>query len=502
MGRTLSRSEDACRELSYDSAPFSNPEHQMTIRTRFAPSPTGYLHVGGARTALFNYLYARGHGGVFILRIEDTDRERSDEASVAAILDGMRWLELDFDEGPFYQSERMDRYRDAVARLLDSGQAYPCYCSKEELEAVRAAQRESGQKPRYDGRCRDRSDPAPAGIEPVVRFRNPLAGAVTWDDGVKGPIEIANSELDDLVIARADGTPTYNLTVVVDDIDMRITDVVRGDDHVNNTPRQINLYRALDAEPPRFAHVPMILGEDGARLSKRHGAVSVLSYRDQGFLPGALLNYLVRLGWSHGDQEVFTRREMIDLFTLSGVNRSPASFSLDKLTWLNHQYLQTLPAAAVAPHLDWHLRRRGIDPASGPEPAAVIALLRERTPTLAEMAAQAEFLYRDFGAFDEDAARKHLKAGAAGPLEHLRAALALAEPWEAEALQGAIQRVLDELGIGFGKLGQPLRVALTGRAGGPPNDQVLALLGREVSMSRIDRALEFIGSRAAARADG
>ncbi len=470
----------------------------MTIRTRFAPSPTGYLHVGGARTALFNYLYARRHGGRFILRIEDTDRERSDESSVAAIIDGMAWLGLDCDEGPFYQSQRTDLYRDTIERLLQSGQAYACYCSKARLEALRERQKGEGVKPRYDGRCRDLSGPPPGGIEPVVRFRNPLAGAVSWNDGVKGPIEIQNAELDDLVIARADGAPTYNLTVVVDDIDLNITDVVRGDDHVNNTPRQINLYQALEVEPPRFAHLPMILGEDGARLSKRHGAVSVLSYRDQGFLPQALLNYLVRLGWSHGDQEVFSRAEMIALFSLEDVNRSPASFSSDKLTWLNHQYLKSEPAAILAPQLEWHLRQRKLDPSAGPPLGAVIELLRERAPTLAEMAAQAEFLFRDFERFDEGAARKHLKIAAAAPLERLRGALAADDEWTVTSVQGVIDRVLSELGIGFGKLGQPLRVALTGRAAGPPNDQVLALLGRERSLERLDRALAFIAGRAAA----
>jgi glutamyl-tRNA synthetase len=332
----------------------------MSIRTRFAPSPTGYLHLGGARTALFCYLFARHHGGQFILRIEDTDLERSTEESVQAIFDGMQWLGLDCDEGPFFQTHSFDRYKEVIQHLLDEDLAYPCYCSKERLEKVREEQKAAGEKPRYDGRCR-RLQSVPEHTESVIRFRNPVEGQVAWEDAVKGPIQISNSELDDLVIARSDGSPTYNLTVVVDDIDMQISHVVRGDDHVNNTPRQINIYRALGHQPPVFAHVPMILGDDGQRLSKRHGAVSVMQYRDQGFLPEALLNYLVRLGWSHGDQELFSREEMIEYFDLSDVNRSASTFNTDKLLWVNQQFIQTTAPELVAEQLTWYLEQRGID---------------------------------------------------------------------------------------------------------------------------------------------
>jgi glutamyl-tRNA synthetase len=468
------------------------------IRTRFAPSPTGYLHVGGARTALFCYLFARRHAGEFVLRIEDTDRERSTEESVTAILDGMHWLGLDYDQGPYYQTERFDRYREVVQQLLDSDQAYYCYCSRDELDALRERQMEAGLKPRYDGRYRDFDGEPPEGVKPVVRFKNPLVGTVSWRDSVKGHIEIDNSELDDLVIARSDGTPTYNLTVVVDDIDMGITHVVRGDDHVNNTPRQINIYNALGAQTPTFAHVPMILGDDGARLSKRHGAVSVMQYRDDGFLPQALLNYLVRLGWSHGDQEVFSMDELKSIFDLDDVNRAPSTFNTEKLLWINHHYIQNLPAEEVANHLMWHMEQRQLCLDSGPSLPQVVELLKERARTLCEMAGQAEFLFLEFDAYDEKSASKHLKAAAELPLKTLREALAKLDDWSADAIQATFQEVVDQLEIGFGKLGQPLRVAATGRGAAPGNDAVLALLGQSRSLQRIDRALEFIAARKAA----
>ncbi|MDX1698870.1 MAG: glutamate--tRNA ligase, partial [Thiohalobacterales bacterium] len=333
----------------------------MSIRTRFAPSPTGFLHVGGARTALFCWLMARHDRGTFILRIEDTDLERSTPESVQAILDGMEWLGLDYDEGPIYQTQRFERYAEVTQQLLDAGKAYHCYCSKDRLAELRERQMAEGVKPRYDGRCRDLAEP-PAGVKPVVRFRNPTKGSVEWEDQVRGRISISNGELDDLVIARPDGSPTYNFTVVVDDHDMSITHVVRGDDHINNTPRQINIYRALGVDAPVFGHVPMILGEDGARLSKRHGAVGVMQYRDLGYLPHALRNYLVRLGWSHGDQEVFSDDQMIELFRLADVNRKAAAFDHDKLDWLNQHYMRSLPAGEVAEHLAWHFEALGIDP--------------------------------------------------------------------------------------------------------------------------------------------
>ncbi|HBG50635.1 MAG TPA: glutamate--tRNA ligase, partial [Gammaproteobacteria bacterium] len=354
----------------------------MTVVTRFAPSPTGHLHIGGARTALFSWLYARRQGGRFILRVEDTDRERSTDEYVQAILEGMAWLGLEHDDGPYYQTQRFDRYRQIIERMLAEGTAYRCYCSRERLDALRAEQMVAKEKPRYDGLCRDRQDPPPEGVSPVVRFRNPTDGQVVFEDLVRGPIAFDNAELDDLIIARSDGTPTYNFTVVVDDADMGVTHVIRGDDHINNTPRQINLLRAISVTPPAYAHVPMILGADGQRLSKRHGAVSVLQYRDDGYLPEALLNYLVRLGWSHGDQEIFSRQEMIDLFDLAAVHRAPSTFNPDKLLWLNQHYLKTEDPGNVAGHLQPHLAALGVDPDAGPDLAEVVRALRERSKTL------------------------------------------------------------------------------------------------------------------------
>ncbi len=469
----------------------------MKVRTRFAPSPTGFLHVGGARTALFCYLFARHHGGDFVLRIEDTDRERSTQESVQSILEGMAWLGLDADEELVYQSQRTDRYQAVIAQLLESGQAYRCYCTREELDAMRAAQEKAGLKPRYDGTYRDFDGPVPEGVDSVVRFRNPQTGTVSWQDAVKGSIEVANGELDDLIIARSDGSPTYNLTVVVDDLDMQISHVVRGDDHVNNTPRQINLYHALGANPPIFAHLPMILGSDGARLSKRHGAVSVLAYRDQGYLPEALLNYLVRLGWSHGDQEVFGAQEMVDLFDLKDVNRAPASFNTEKLDWLNQQYFASMDSERVGDQLTPFLRHAGYPIDSGPKPSAVVELLRERASTLVEMADQANFLYQPPESYEEKAAGKQFKVSALEPLALLRTKFANQSDWSPGALQEMIQQTVDELAVGFGKVGQPLRLALTGRGAAPGNDQVLALLGQQQTLLRIDRAIAFINDRVA-----
>lgn len=463
-------------------------------RTRFAPSPTGYLHIGGVRTALFSWLHARRHGGAFVLRIEDTDRERSTEASVNVILEGMRWLGLDWDEGPYYQTRRFDRYGEVLERLLEEGKAYRCYCSRERLEALRAEQMARKEKPRYDGLCRDRHGPAPEGITPVVRFRNPADGAVVVDDLIRGRVVFQNRELDDLIIARADGTPTYNFTVVVDDSDMGITHVIRGDDHLNNTPRQINILRAIGAQPPAYAHVPMILGPDGKRLSKRHGAVSVLQYRDEGFLPEALLNYLVRLGWSHGDQEVFSREEMIRLFEIGGVNKAPSAVNPDKLVWLNQHYLKTLEPAAVARHLAWHLERLGLDPAAGPPLEEVVLAQRERAKTLQEMARNSAFLFREPEGYDEKAAAKHLGAGQQPTLKALREALAALDPWTAEAVHTAVAAVAEGAGLKLGKVAQPLRVALTGGTVSPPIDATVYLLGRERTLARIDRALQLAPS--------
>ncbi len=469
----------------------------MSVRTRFAPSPTGFLHVGGARTALFCYLQARAAHGTFILRIEDTDLERSTPESVQAILDGMDWLGLDYDEGPFYQTQRFDRYAEVTRQLLAEGKAYPCYCSKERLEALREQQMKEGLKPRYDGLCRERRD-VPEGISPVVRFRNPDEGDVSWTDAVRGPISISNTELDDLVIARPDGSPTYNFTVVVDDIDMAVTLVIRGDDHINNTPRQINIYRALGAELPQFAHVPMILGPDGARLSKRHGAVGVMQYRDDGYLPQALLNYLVRLGWSHGDQEVFSMAEMIELFDIADVNRKAAAFDTHKLDWLNQHYMREMPPAEVAGHLTWHFENQGLNPENGPPLTDLVSVQAERVKTLKEMAEASAVFYRDYEDFDADSAKKHLRPVAAEPLQAIRAALAALDDWRPETLDVAVRQTAEGMNINMGKVAQPLRVALTGCSVSPAIDKTLWLVGKQRSLERIDRGLEFIRQRASA----
>jgi len=452
--------------------------------------------VGGARTALFCYLQARAHNGVFILRIEDTDLERSTPESVQAILDGMSWLGLDYDEGPYYQTQRFDRYRAVTQELLDQGKAYHCYCSKERIETLREEQMKLGIKPRYDGLCRNRND-VPAGVKPVVRFRNPDTGDVVFDDCVRGPISISNTELDDLVIARPDGSPTYNFTVVVDDIDMGVTLVIRGDDHINNTPRQINIYRALGAPLPEFAHVPMILGEDGARLSKRHGAVSVLQYRNNGYLPQALMNYLVRLGWSHGDQEVFSREEMIAHFDIADVNRKASAFNTEKLDWLNQHYQRSLPAAEVAEHLRWHFERAGLNPDNGPPLADLVAVQADRVKTLREMTDVSRVFYEDFGEYDPGAAKKHLRPVAETALRAIGDRLADLAVWEPQRLEQTVHILAEELELNMGKIAQPLRVALTGTAVSPSIDKTLWLVGRERSLARIGRALDYVLMRAA-----
>jgi glutamyl-tRNA synthetase len=469
----------------------------MKVRTRFAPSPTGFLHIGGVRTALFSWLYARKHGGEFVLRIEDTDRERSTEESIQVILDGMEWLKLRPDEGPLYQTQRFDRYAEVARQLLDSGHAYYCYCSKDELESMRAAQMAGGEKPRYDGRCRDRTEPVP-GVDPVIRFRNPDDGQVVMKDEVHGEIVFDNAELDDVILVRSDGVPTYNFSVVVDDMDMGITHVIRGADHINNTPRQINIYRALGAEPPVFAHVPLILGQDGARLSKRHGAVSVLQYRQEGFLPEAMLNYLVRLGWSHGDQELFTSDEMIELFDIADVNKSSASFNPDKLTWLNQQYIMAAPAERLALELEWQLERLGISVAGGPDPEAVAEAYRQRAETLHEMAQAAEFFYKDFEVYHDKAAKQHLRPVSLEGLRRVRAGLADLGDWSAEADHEVVTSTADDLGLKLGKVAQPVRVAVSGGPVSPPIDVTLELLGRDKTLERLDRAIEYVERRAAA----
>ncbi|HEU5338624.1 MAG TPA: glutamate--tRNA ligase [Sulfuricaulis sp.] len=468
----------------------------MTIRTRFAPSPTGYLHVGGARTALFSWLYARKHGGTFILRIEDTDLERSTAESVDAILQGMTWLGLEYDEGPFFQTKRFPRYQEVTQQMLKDGQAYHCYCSKERLEEMRAKQMARKEKPRYDGKCRHGVSHPPAGISPVVRFKNPLDGVVVVEDLIRGRVVFQNSELDDLIIARGDGSPTYNFTVVVDDMDMNITHVIRGDDHLNNTPRQMNMLKALGFTPPVYAHVPMILGPDGARLSKRHGAVSVMQYRDDGYLPEALLNYLARLGWSHGDQEVFSIEEMIKLFDVTKVHSSAAAFNPEKLLWLNQHYIKTGELKHVAHHLSHHLGKLGIDPSQGPDLMEVVKAQRERAKTLAEMASNSAFFYRAFDNYDAKDAATHLKPDAVKPLTQLCEKLAALQKWEAQAIHDAVSGVAEAEGLKLGKIAQPLRVAVAGRAVSPPIDVTLLLLGRDKTLERLNAALEHIRKQA------
>ena len=461
----------------------------MKVKTRFAPSPTGLLHIGGARTALYSWLYAKNQGGEFVLRIEDTDTERSTQAAIDAIMEGMTWLGFDWDEGPYYQTKRFDRYNQLIDQLLAEGKAYKCYCSKERLEALREGQMANGEKPRYDGHCRD-SHEQHADDEPyVIRFRNPQEGSVVFDDHVRGRIEFANTELDDLIIRRSDGVPTYNFCVVVDDWDMEITHVVRGEDHINNTPRQINIYKALGAPEPEFAHVSMILGDDGAKLSKRHGAVGVMQYRDDGYLPEAVLNYLVRLGWSHGDQEIFTREEMIKLFSLDNISKSASAFNTEKLKWLNNHYIRTLDPVYVASHLEWQMNDLGFDYNNGPALTDIIGLLAERCQTLREVAEQSRYFYEEYEAIDEAAAKKHLKAAAREPLALIRVKLAALESWKTEALHHVIQDTATELNLGMGKVGMPLRVAVTGLGQSPSIDAVMKLVGKDRVLARLDKVL-------------
>jgi glutamyl-tRNA synthetase len=471
----------------------------MSVVTRFAPSPTGFLHIGGARTALFSSLYARKHGGKFLLRIEDTDRERSTQEAVDAIFEGMKWLGLTSDFPEIYQTQRFARYAEVIERMLKEGTAYHCYASKEELEQMRAEQQARKEKPRYDGRWRPEPGktlpPPPAGVKPVVRFRNPQEGAVVLDDLIKGRIEFASEELDDLIIARADGVPTYNFCVVVDDMDMGITHVIRGDDHVNNTPRQINILKALGATPPQYAHVSMILGADGAKLSKRHGALGVMEYRALGFMPEAMLNYLVRLGWSHGDQELFTRAEMEKLFDFDHVSASPARFDMEKAYWVNHQYLKITDPAVIAPEFDWHLRRVGVDPANGPALTAVIEQQRERCKTLVEMAEKSKFFFADLDGYNDKDAAKHFTAEAGQLLDELVKSLGALSDWSAPALHAAVNGLAEGKGLGLGKIAQPIRVAVAGMAVSPPIDQTLLLLGRERTLARLTAAIQHIQSK-------
>lgn len=467
------------------------------IRTRFAPSPTGVLHLGSIRTALFCWLHARRHQGQFVLRIEDTDRERSTAENVEAILEGMSWLGLDWDEGPFFQSERNDRYREVIATWLEQGKAYHCYCTREELDTLRQQQMASGGHVRYDGRCRDRTEPRD-GVDPVVRFRNPTDGEVVVEDLVRGRVVFQNEQLDDLVIARPDGSPTYNFSVIVDDHDMKISHVIRGDDHLNNTPRQMNMLEALGVRPPVYAHLPMILGPDGAKLSKRHGAVDIREYEEQGYLPEAMLNYLVRLGWSHGDQEIFTVDEMIDLFDVNDVNQSASSFNPEKLLWINQQHIIAMPTPQLGAALMPFLVKAGLDPTEGPDPEHVAAGFHERAETLLHMAASARYCYEDFEVIDEKSAKKHLRPVILEPFRVVRDRLASLEHWGQTAIHEAIEQVAADFDIKLGKLGQPIRVAVTGGPVSPPIDTTLWLVGQARTIRRLDRAIELIEARSAA----
>ncbi len=461
----------------------------MSIRTRFAPSPTGFLHIGGVRTALFCWLYARHFGGTFVLRIEDTDRERSTDEAIQQILDGMKWVGLDHDEGPYYQTRRFDRYRSVIATMLDQGTAYRCYCSKDELEQMRTAQTARGEKPRYDGRCRHRTD-RPAGAASVVRFKNPLEGEVVVRDVVHGEVVFKNAELDDLIIARSDGTPTYNFCVVVDDMDMKITHVIRGDDHLNNTPRQMNMLIALQSPPPVYAHLPMILGSDGTKLSKRHGAVSVMQYRDEGFLPEALLNYLVRLGWSHGDQEVFSIEEMVKLFDIVDVNKSASAFNGEKLAWLNQQHILRAEPSRIIEPLRWQLAQLGIEGAPDALLEQIILAQRERAKTIREMALNSVFFFQAPRSYDQGAVRKHVTPQILELLPGLKERLQSLPRWAAADIHETIGGFAATSGLSLGKLAQPIRLAVCGGTVSPPIDASLAILGRDEALARMAAACE------------
>ena len=469
-------------------------EPDMVVRTRFAPSPTGFLHVGGVRTALFSWLYAKHHNGEFILRIEDTDKTRSTKESVDVILDGMNWMGLDWDEEVYFQSNRFPRYSELLNQLLAEDKAYRCNCSVERLEKLREQQMVNKQKPRYDGFCRDKNRPETD--EPyVIRFKNPKEGTVQFTDEVYGEISVKNEELDDLIIQRTDKYPTYNFAVVVDDWDMGITHVIRGDDHINNTPRQINIFKALGANVPVFSHLPMILGDDGKRLSKRHGAVSVLQFKEEGILPHALLNYLVRLGWSHGDQEIFSLEEMIEKFDLKSVSRAASSFNYDKLYWLNQHYQKFEDPIVVANALSAHFETKGVDISTGPELESIVSIQAERCNNLKQMCEQSLYFYQDLIEYDSNAVKKHLRPVVFEPLISLSDRLEQLENWDAESLQSVINDVCAKFNLGMGKIAQPLRVMVTGSGMSPSIDMTLKLIGKQRVMKRIHDGLELIKKR-------
>lgn len=465
----------------------------MKVRTRFAPSPTGYLHIGGARTALFSWLYAKKMAGEFVLRIEDTDRERSTQEAVDAILEGMSWLGLDHDEGPIYQTDRYDRYGEVIQQLLDKGEAYYCNCSRERLDKMREEQMANKQKPKYDGCCRDKG--LPKADDTVIRFKNPQEGSVEISDHVLGKVVIGNKELDDLILQRTDGNPTYNLTVVVDDWDMKMTHVIRGDDHLNNTPRQINILKALGADIPEYAHVPMINGTDGKKLSKRRDAVSVMQYRDEGYLKEAVINYLVRLGWSHGDQEIFSLEEMIEKFDIDNINKSSSSLNMEKLQWLNQHYMKEMTPAQLAEELQFYIERANLDISNGPELAAVMAVYQERCSTLVELVEDIRYVYEDFTEYNAKQAKKQFKADALPVMLALKEAYENLTDWKAEAIHQVVESTVETLQVGFGKVGQPLRLAVTGHGKSPGIDVTLELLGKDKTLARLDQAIKEIEAR-------
>ncbi len=471
----------------------STDRQNQTVRTRFAPSPTGYLHLGGARTALYSWAFARHHQGQFILRVEDTDVERSTPEAVQAIMDGMAWLNLDYDEGPFFQMQRMDRYRAMIDKLLEKGDAYLCYCTQEELNQMREKQRENGQRIRYDGTWRPEAGKVlptpPAGVKPVVRFKNPLSGAVSWDDLVKGPISINNEEMDDLIIARQDGTPTYNFCVVVDDWEMKITHVIRGDDHINNTPRQINILKALGGEQPVYGHLPMILGHDGEKLSKRHGAVSVVQYHEEGFLPDAMINYLARLGWSHGDDELFSREQLVEWFDSANLSKSAAQFDPEKLKWVNAHYMKQAPKELLLSDLQTRLEQDGVNAFEGPTLADVLDVVLERASTLVQLRDEAALFYKVPSVNTEELKPMLDEAGVRAALAEFHVGLNNVD-WNVEALNGLVKTTIKNHALKMPKLAMPLRLMLTGITQTPSIDKVMNLLGKHTVQTRIAQGLQ------------
>ncbi|WMY96211.1 MAG: glutamate--tRNA ligase [Arsenophonus sp.] len=465
------------------------------IKTRFAPSPTGFLHIGSARTALYSWLYSQNKNGKFILRIEDTDIKRSTKNSINAIIDGMNWLNLNWDEGPYYQTKRFNRYNSVINHMLDTGTAYRCYCLKTRLNHLREKQISNGQKPRYDGYCRNNKNSHKINKPYVVRFCNPEKGSVVFQDKIRGRIEFSNLELDDLIIRRSDGTPTYNFCVVIDDWDMKITHVIRGEDHINNTPRQINILKSLNAPIPQYAHVSMILGSDGKKLSKRHGAINIMEYKEEGYLPESLLNYLVRLGWSHGNQELFNLNEMIAHFSLKKINKSASIFDIKKLLWLNHYYINSLPPKYVAKHLKWHMEKQGLNIQSGPTLENLIKLLGKKSKTLKEIAVSSHYFYQDFDFYEIEAAKQYLCTSAILPLKTVKEKLEKINIWKKENIQDIIKISAKILEVSTKKICMPLRVALTGGICSPSIDVTLYTIGKNRVLKRIDNALIYINKK-------